>query len=78
MGLGICVMHYVGVSAIHLAGPIYQARAFVAASLVVSIAASGFALWLLGATALGLAISGTHYTPWPGCGWTRSASSRAA
>jgi NO-binding membrane sensor protein with MHYT domain len=77
MGLGICVMHYVGVSAIHLAGPIYQARPFVAASLVVSIAASGFALWLvgarpdrarllLGATALGLAISGMHYTAMAG------------
>ena len=77
MGLGIGVMHYVGVSAVHLAGPIYQAPPFVAASFLVSIAASGFALWalgarpdrtrlFLGATALGLAISGMHYTAMAG------------
>jgi diguanylate cyclase len=77
MGLGICVMHYVGVSAVHLAGPIYQAPPFVAASFLVSVAASGFALWalgarpdrtrlFLGAVALGLAISGMHYTAMAG------------
>ncbi len=77
MGLGICVMHYVGVSAVHLAGPIYQAPPFVVASLLVSVAASGFALWalgarpdrarlFLGAVALGLAISGMHYTAMAG------------
>ncbi len=77
MGLGVCIMHYVGVAAVHLAGPTYQAPPFVAASFVVSVAASGFALWalgarpdrsrlLLGAVALGLAISGMHYTAMAG------------
>jgi len=77
MGLGVAVMHYVGVSAVHLAGPVTQAPFYVAASLAVSVAASGFALWALGerpgrsglfigALALGLAISGMHYTAMAG------------
>ena len=28
MGLGICAMHYVGMSAVHLAGPTYQEPSF--------------------------------------------------
>lgn len=77
MGLGISLMHYVGMSAVHLAGPTRQETPFVVASVVVSIAASGFALWaldnrptksrlLIGALALGLAISGMHYTAMAG------------
>jgi NO-binding membrane sensor protein with MHYT domain len=77
MGLGICAMHYVGMSAVHLAGPTYQQAPFVAASVVVSVAASATALWALGrrpnrsrlflaAVALGLAISGMHYTAMAG------------
>jgi NO-binding membrane sensor protein with MHYT domain len=77
MGLGICAMHYVGVSAVHLAGPIHEDMRYVAASFVVSVAASGFALWalgarpgrpglFLGAVALGLAICGMHYTAMAG------------
>lgn len=77
MGLGISLMHYVGMSAVHLAGPTRQETPFVIASVVVSIAASGFALWaldnrptksrlLIGALALGLAISGMHYTAMAG------------
>ena len=77
MGLGIGVMHYVGVSAVHLAGPVTQAPPYVAASFAVSVAASGFALWALGerpgqsglfvgAVALGLAIPGMHYTAMAG------------
>ena len=77
MGLGVGVMHYVGVWAVHLAGPVTQDPPFVAASLAVSVAASGFALWALGerpgrsglfvgAAALGLAISGMHYTAMAG------------
>jgi diguanylate cyclase len=72
MGLGISLMHYVGMSAVHLAGPTSYAPPYVVASIVVSIAASAFALWaidrrptrprlFLGAIALGLAISGMHY-----------------
>ena len=77
MGLGIAVMHYVGMSAVHLAGPTYQEPPYVVASIVVSICASGFALLALGsrpnrprlfagAVVLGLAISGMHYTAMAG------------
>ena len=77
MGLGISLMHYVGMSAVHLAGPTSYAPSYVAASIAVSIAASAFALWalgsrptrprlFLGAVALGLAISGMHYTAMAG------------
>jgi NO-binding membrane sensor protein with MHYT domain len=77
MGLGICAMHYVGMSAVHLAGPTYQQPPFIAASVAVSVAASALALWALGsrpnrlrlflaAIVLGLAISGMHYTAMAG------------
>jgi NO-binding membrane sensor protein with MHYT domain len=77
MGLGVSLMHYVGMSAVHLAGPTSYAPSYVVASIVVSIAASAFALWtidsrptrprlFLGAIALGLAISGMHYTAMAG------------
>jgi diguanylate cyclase len=77
MGLGISLMHYVGMSAVHLAGPTSYAPSYVAASIAVSIAASAFALWaidsrptrprlFLGAIGLGLAISGMHYTAMAG------------
>jgi NO-binding membrane sensor protein with MHYT domain len=77
MGLGVSLMHYVGMSAVHLAGPTSYAPSYVAASIAVSIAASAFALWTIdsrptrprlfvGAIALGLAISGMHYTAMAG------------
>ena len=77
MGLGVSLMHYVGMSAVHLAGPTSYVPTYVAASIAVSVAASGFALWtidsrptrprlFLGAIALGLAISGMHYTAMAG------------
>jgi diguanylate cyclase len=77
MGLGISLMHYVGMSAVHLAGPTSHVPSYVVASIAVSIAASAFALWaigsrptrprlFLGAIALGLAISGMHYTAMAG------------
>jgi diguanylate cyclase len=77
MGLGVSLMHYVGMSAVHLAGPTSYAPPFVVASIAVAIAASAFALWtidsrptrprlFLGAIALGLAISGMHYTAMAG------------
>jgi diguanylate cyclase len=77
MGLGVSLMHYVGMSAVHLAGPTTYAPSYVVASIAVSIAASAFALWtidrrptrprlFLGAIALGLAISGMHYTAMAG------------
>ena len=77
MGLGVSLMHYVGMSAVHLAGPTSYAPGYVVASIAVAIAASAFALWtidsrptrprlFLGAIALGLAISGMHYTAMAG------------
>ena len=77
MGLGISTMHYVGMRAVHLAGPTTQEARFVVASVLVSIAASVFALMalgsrpnrlrlFLGAVGLGLAISGMHYTAMAG------------
>jgi diguanylate cyclase len=77
MGLGISLMHYVGMSAVHLAGPTWHEPLYVVASIAVSIGASAFALWaldrrptrrrlFLGAVALGLAIAGMHYTAMAG------------
>ena len=77
MGLGVSLMHFVGMSAVHLAGPTSYVPSYVVASIGVSIAASAFALWtidrrptrprlFLGAIALGLAISGMHYTAMAG------------
>jgi NO-binding membrane sensor protein with MHYT domain len=77
MGLGISTMHYVGMQAVHLAGPTYQESPFVVASVLVSISASAFALialgrrpnrlrLFLGAVGLGFAISGMHYTAMAG------------
>jgi DNA-binding LytR/AlgR family response regulator len=64
-------------SAVHLAGPTSYAPTYVVASIAVAIAASAIALWtidsrptrprlFLGAMALGLAISGMHYTAMAG------------
>jgi NO-binding membrane sensor protein with MHYT domain len=77
MGLGISLMHYVGISAVHLAGPTWHEPAYLVAAVLIAIGASAFALWaigsrptrqrlFLGAVGLGLAISGMHYTAMAG------------
>jgi NO-binding membrane sensor protein with MHYT domain len=77
MGLGVSVMHYVGMSAVHLAGPTWHEPLYLVAAVVIAIGASAFALWalgsrptrprlFLGAVVLGLAISGMHYTAMAG------------
>jgi diguanylate cyclase len=77
MGLGIVSMHYLGMSALHASAHMVHAPAFVAASVVVAIAASGLALFLAGgrsgrpplilsAAAFGFAVSGMHYTAMAG------------
>jgi NO-binding membrane sensor protein with MHYT domain len=77
MGAGIFTMHYIGMSALHASAHMEHAWAFVAASLVIAIVASGLALWLasggggrppliLSAIAFGLAVSGMHYTAMEG------------
>jgi len=77
MGLGIVSMHYIGMTALHASAHIEHSPPFVAASVVIAIAASGLALrlaasrnesrsLLLSAAALGIAISGMHYTAMAG------------
>jgi NO-binding membrane sensor protein with MHYT domain len=77
MGGGIASMHYIGMSALHASAHMMHAPAYVAASVVIAIAASGLALWLAGgrggrpplllsATIFGLAITGMHYTAMAG------------
>jgi NO-binding membrane sensor protein with MHYT domain len=77
MGLGIATMHYVGMMALHASAHMDHDQRFVAASIVIAIAASGLALWLayqpndrfpniVGAVAFGLAVSGMHYTAMAG------------
>lgn len=73
MGLGISCMHYIGMAAVRANCVISYNAALVIASVLIGIAASALALWLafrrrtlsqtlLGATVLGLAIAGMHYT----------------
>jgi NO-binding membrane sensor protein with MHYT domain len=77
MGLGIVSMHYTGMTALHASAHMTHAAGFVAGSVAVAIAASGFALWLantsrgrppllFSASALGIAIAGMHYTAMAG------------
>jgi NO-binding membrane sensor protein with MHYT domain len=77
MGVGIFTMHYIGMSALDASARMVNDPVFVAASLVVAIAASGLALWLaagrgkqppmvLSAIVFGIAVSGMHYTAMAG------------
>ena len=73
MGLGIVGMHYTGMAAMRMPAAIHYSRLLVALSVIVAIGAAMVALWLAGrqhdfprkaiaAIAMGLAISGMHYT----------------
>lgn len=77
MGVGIFSMHYIGMAALHASVHMEHSPAYVAASLVIAVAASGLALWLatgrvgrppiiLSAVAFGIAVSGMHYTAMAG------------
>lgn len=77
MGLGITVMHYVGMIALHSSARLSYDPAYVVVSFVIAVTASGLALWLafsanrrpplfLCATFLGFAVSGMHYTAMEG------------
>ncbi|SDB74833.1 MHYT domain-containing protein [Belnapia rosea] len=72
MGLGICLMHYLGMAAMRMAAMPSYDPLLVAGSVAVAVGASALALFLalndraapalaLGALALGLAIAGMHY-----------------
>jgi len=72
MGLGIAAMHYIGMDTLRACAVMNNAPPLVVASIAVAIAASALALWLafggvshslpFSSAALGLAISGMHYT----------------
>ena len=76
MGIGICAMHYVGMTAIEIAPPIRYDPLWVSISFAIAIAASFAALGIafsspsqgwrryhrgFGAVGMGLAIAGMHY-----------------
>lgn len=73
MGGGIVVMHYLGMTALDASVHMTHAPGWVAASVVIGVAASGIALWFgfgsaakrpvwLSAALMALAISAMHYT----------------
>jgi len=77
MGAGIVTMHYLGMYALHASLHMTHQPLWVATSILVGVAASGFALWLgfgegakgavlLPAVAMGLAISAMHYAAMAG------------
>jgi NO-binding membrane sensor protein with MHYT domain len=77
MGLGIVTMHYIGMLALHAAAHVDHDPSSILLSVLVSVIASASALWLafgqsrrppviVGALALGLAISGMHYVAMAG------------
>jgi NO-binding membrane sensor protein with MHYT domain len=78
MGVGIVSMHYIGMTALHASAHMTSTPLFVAMSILIAIGASWLALrlaaagrggrptLLLSAVALGIAISGMHYTAMAG------------
>jgi NO-binding membrane sensor protein with MHYT domain len=77
MGGGIASMHYIGMAALHDSAHMTHAPAYVVASVLVGITASGLALWLpaqhggrwpllRSAVAFGMAIAGMHFTAMAG------------
>ncbi|MBK4738893.1 MHYT domain-containing protein [Noviherbaspirillum pedocola] len=94
MGGGIALMHYTGMAAMRMEpGIVYDLR-LVAASVAIAVAASGAALWLgfqlrgslpqvwlargAGATVMGIAIAGMHYTGMAAAGFPEGSICRAA
>lgn len=72
MGAGICIMHYLGMYALHTSASMAHDPVYVIASFLVAFNASGLALWLcfgsgrqppmvISAVVLALAISAMHY-----------------
>ena len=77
MGIGICAMHYIGMAAIRIRPGISYEPSWVAVSMLIAIAASLAAIWIVfttrpdgrwsrrrrvaGAIGMGLAIAGMHY-----------------
>ncbi|HDZ58397.1 MAG TPA: PAS domain S-box protein [Pseudomonas xinjiangensis] len=82
MGLGIALMHYMGMAAMNMAADLSYDPAWVVASFIIAIAAATVALWLSGraaqrlaarlaaAAVMGIAISGMHYAGMQGAIFT--------
>ncbi|WP_417684840.1 MHYT domain-containing protein [Roseibium sp.] len=81
MGAGICIMHYLGMYALHASSVMTHDPVYVTASFLVAFNASGLALWLcfgsgrqppmvVSAIVLALAISAMHYIAMAGMGLT--------
>lgn len=76
MGLGVVAMHYVGMETLRACAQMVNSAPIVLTAAAVAIVASGLALWFafcgvphslaFSAAALGLAISGMHYTAMTG------------
>jgi NO-binding membrane sensor protein with MHYT domain len=77
MGAGIVIMHFTGMMALHSNAMLHHYPAYVVASFLIGVSASGLALYFAftgtvrlplaaASTALGLAISGMHYTAMAG------------
>lgn len=78
MGGGVCLMHYVGMSAMHIEGRLRYEPALFAVSVLIAVSASAAALWLVfrlnrsrrsplwqrlvAAVIMAVGISGMHYT----------------
>ncbi len=73
MGAGICLMHYIGMAAMHVVARVTYDPATVALSFVIATGASIVGLWLAfkvervvervgAATVMGAAVAGMHYT----------------
>jgi NO-binding membrane sensor protein with MHYT domain len=77
MGAGIVAMHFIGMRALHANAMVHHDPVYVAASFLVGVAASGLAIYFTfigplrpplaaASVALGVAISGMHYTAMAG------------
>lgn len=77
MGAGICIMHYLGMYALHASSNMSHDPVYIVASFLVAFNAAGLALWLsfgvgrqppmvVSALVLALAISAMHYTAMAG------------
>ena len=77
VGLGVAVMHYMGMEAMRLPGEVYYRPGFFALSVLIAVAAASVALWLVvnlrtarqrgaAAVVMAAAICGMHFTAMAG------------
>jgi len=89
MGVGITIMHYVGMIALRSSARLTYDPVYVVVSFLIAVTASGLALWLafsaerrpplfLCATFLGCAVSGMHYSAMEGTSFDFALASQLA